>query len=497
MIELSLSEIAEIVGGRAHNGAWQRVTGTVEFDNREISPGGLFVALPGERVDGHAFAEAAVQAGAAGVLAAQEVDVPAVIVPPVRDTAASRTELALAGDTDGSGRAVLVALGKLARYVSDTLTAAGLITVGITGSSGKTSAKDLIATVLEPLGPTVAPPGSFNNELGHPWTVLRADAETTHLVLELSARGSGHIAALAELAPPRIGVVLNVGTAHIGEFGSQQAIATAKGELVEALPDSGVAILNTDDSLVSAMRARTTARVLGFGTGEDADIRARDVTLDAQARASFELVTPSGQAWVRLGLHGEHHVGNALAAAAVAYELGASLDDIATRLDAAQPRSEGRMAVRTRADGVRILDDSYNANPESMRAGLKALASMSRGSRSWAVLGELGELGSDSVSAHDDIGRLAVRLGIDKLVVVTSADSDAVAMHTGASHEGLWGEESVLVPDIDAARTLLREQLRPGDVVLVKASNAAGLSRLVDGLMAADASTAGSYGDDL
>lgn len=497
MIELSLSEIAEIVGGRTHNGGWQRVTGTVEFDNREVGPGGLFVALPGERVDGHAFAAAAVAAGAAGVLAAREVDAPAVIVPPVAETAAPGTELALAGDTDGSGRAVLAALGKLARYVSAVLADAGLTTVGITGSSGKTSAKDLIAMVLEPLGPTVAPPGSFNNELGHPWTVLRADAETSHLVLELSARGTGHIAALAELAPPRIGVVLNVGTAHIGEFGSQQAIAVAKGELVEALPERGLAVLNTDDPLVSAMRSRTSARVLGFGTGEEADIRARGVTLDEQARASFELVTPSGSARVRLELHGEHHVGNALAAAAVAYELDSPVADIAARLGAAEPRSKGRMAVRTRGDGVRILDDSYNANPESMRAGLKALASMSRGSRSWAVLGELGELGSDSVSAHDEIGRLAVRLGIDKLVVVASADSDAVAMYTGASHEGLWGEEPALVPDIDAARTLLEQQLRSGDVVLVKASNAVGLGGLADGLLATDTAATGAYGDDL
>src|SRR5699024_6336378 len=243
--------------------------------------------------------------------------------------------------------------------------------------------------------------------------------------------------------------------------------------------------------------ARTDARVLGFGTGSGADIRARNVTLDTHARASFELVTPRGAARVSLGLYGEHHVANALAAAAVAYELGTPVVDIAARLGAAKPRSAGRMAVRTRADGVRFLDDSYNANPESMRAGLKALATMSRGGRSWAVLGELSELGSDSVSAHDDVGRLAVRLGVDRLVVVASAGSDAVAIHTGASHEGLWGEEPALVPDIDAARTLLHEQLRPGDVVLVKASNAMGLGRLVDALVTTDVDAAGSHGDRL
>lgn len=484
MIELSLAEIADIVGGRPHNVGERRVGAGVEFDNRRIEPGGLFVALPGERVDGHSFAEAAVRAGAAGVLAAREVDAPAVLAAPVEHDAGPGSELALAGDHDGSGRAVLAALGILARHVADTLAGGGLRIVGVTGSSGKTSAKDLIAALLEPLGPTVAPPGSFNNELGHPWTVLRAEPRTRHLVLELSARGTGHIAALARLAPPEIGVVLNVGTAHIGEFGSREAIAAAKGELVESLPESGVAVLNVDDPLVAAMGARTGARVLGFGTGPDADIRAREVTLDSSARASFELVTPSGAAPVRLGLHGEHQVSNALAAAAVAHELGCPVDDIAARLGSAEPRSEGRMMVRTRSDGVRVLDDSYNANPESMRAGLKALASMSRGARCWAVLGELGELGADSVSAHDEIGRLAVRLNIDKLVVVARSDSDAVAMHTGASHEGSWGEESTLVPDIDAASALLREQLHPGDVVLVKASNAAGFGRLADAIVA-------------
>src|SRR5699024_10196121 len=193
VIELSLAEIAEIVGGRSHHGGWQRVTGSVEFDNREIGPGGLFVALPGERVDGDAFATDAVHDGAAGVLAAREVAAPAVIAPAVDGSTQPGSELALAGDTDGSGRAVLAALGELARHVAGSLVAGGLTVVGITGSSGKTSAKDLIAALLEPLGPTVAPPGSFNNELGHPWTVLQADAATSHLVLELSARGNGHI----------------------------------------------------------------------------------------------------------------------------------------------------------------------------------------------------------------------------------------------------------------------------------------------------------------
>ncbi|OZM74499.1 UDP-N-acetylmuramoyl-tripeptide--D-alanyl-D-alanine ligase [Amycolatopsis antarctica] len=483
MITLTMAEIAEIVGGRLHGtDGSTRVTGGVEFDSRALTGGGLFVALPGEKVDGHTFAARAVAAGAAGVLAAREVDAPAVIVPPLAEGAAHERSVALTGDTDGSGAAVLAALGALARHVVTVLARDGLAVVGVTGSSGKTSTKDLIAQLLEPLGPTVAPPGSFNNELGHPWTALRAEASTRHLVLELSARGPGHIAELAAVAPPRIGVVLNVGSAHVGEFGSRDGIAKTKGELVEALPAEGVAVLNLDDPLVAAMASRTRARVVGVGENPAAEVRAVDVTLDERARASFRLVCPQGEAAVNLPLFGEHHVGNALAAAAVALELGSPVADVARRLSSVRRRSERRMDVRTRADGLTVLNDSYNANPESVRAALKTLASMSRGRRSWAVLGVMGELGADSVTAHDEIGRLAVRLNISRLVVV--GDSAVAPMHQGACHEGSWGEESVLVPDTDAAVALLRDELRPDDVVLVKASKVAELWRVADALLA-------------
>ncbi|PRX46477.1 UDP-N-acetylmuramoyl-tripeptide--D-alanyl-D-alanine ligase [Prauserella shujinwangii] len=484
MIALSLAEIAEIVGGRLHGtDGTERVTGSVEFDSRKVGAGGLFVALPGEHVDGHGFAARAVAQGAAGVLAAREVDAPAVIVPPLPPGRAHERSVALTGDTDGSGAAVLAALATLARHVVTVLSAGELTVVGVTGSSGKTSTKDLIAQLLEPLGPTVAPPGSFNNELGHPWTALRADERTRHLVLELSARGPGHIAELAAVAPPRIGAVLNVGSAHVGEFGSREGIAKTKGELVEALPGDGVAVLNVDDPLVAAMAARTNARVVGVGEGASATVRAADVTLDERARASFRLVTPHGEAPVTLPLFGEHHVGNALAAAAVALELGSPVADVARRLSAVERRSARRMEVTTRADGVTVVNDAYNANPESMRAALKTLASMSAGRRSWAVLGVMGELGADSVSAHDEIGRLAVRLNIHRLVVVGGGDPAVAAMHHGASHEGSWGEESVLVPDTDAAVALLRAELRPDDVVLVKASKVGALWRVAEALL--------------
>jgi UDP-N-acetylmuramoyl-tripeptide--D-alanyl-D-alanine ligase len=381
----------------------------------------------------------------------------------------------------------LVALARLARAVVDRLPE--LTVIGLTGSSGKTTTKDVIAQVLEPLGATVAPPGSFNNELGHPWTALRAGTETRHLVLEMSARGPGHIAELAEIAPPRIGVVLNVGSAHVGEFGSREGIAKAKGELVEALPEDGVAVLKFDDPLVAAMAGRTKARVAGVGESLEAQVRAEDVTLDEGARASFTLVAPGGRARVTLPLHGEHQVGNALSAAAVALELGSTVDEVAERLSALELRSTRRMEVITRADGVTVLNDAYNANPESVRAALKTLASMSRGQdgqvrRSWAVLGPMAELGKDSVSAHDEIGRLAVRLDVNRLVVVGGAGSAAAPMHHGATQEGSWGEESVLVPDVGAAIDLLRAEVKPGDMVLVKASNSARLWRVADALLA-------------
>lgn len=496
MIELSLAQVAAAVDGTLHDcpDPGVLVTGPVEFDSRRVGSGSLFVALPGERADGHDHAAAAVAAGAVGVLAARPVGVPAVVVAPARGATAGSRVMALAGDTDGSGAAVLTALGRLARANVDALPE--LCVVGVTGSSGKTSTKDLIAAVLTPLGRVVAPPGSFNNELGHPWTVLRAGPATKNLVLELSARGVGHVAALCAVAPPRIGVVLNVGTAHLGEFGSREAIAQAKGELVEALPsaaDGGVAVLNADDPLVAAMAARTTARVVLVGTSARADVRAVDVRLDGQARARFLMVTAAGEVPVALAVHGEHQVGNALAAAAVGLERGAPLEQVAESLRLAVAVSERRMDVRTRADGVTVVDDAYNANPDSVRAALKALVSLSRGGgrgtprrRCWAVLGEMGELGPDAVREHDAIGRYAVRLDVSRLVVVGALGTPPEAIHRGAYLEGSWGEETVLVPDVEAALALLREEVEPGDVVLVKASKSVGLWRVADGLLDPD-----------
>ena len=503
MIELSLARIAEIVGGRltdisAEQAAATYVTGTVEFDSRAVTSGGLFLALPGARSNGHDFAAAAVAAGAVAVLAARPVGVPAIVVEPVPDAdsgaASGRTAGVLEHDADGSGGAVLAALAKLASAVAADLVEDGLTIVGITGSSGKTSTKDLIAAVLAPLGEVIAPPGSFNNELGHPWTVLRATRSTDFLVLEMSARHPGNIAALAAIAPPSIAAVLNVGTAHLGEFGTREAIAATKSELPQAVPASGVVILNADDPVVAQMAAKTAARVVRVGRCSDAseaevhaDIWAENVILDPLARAGFTLHAGGARVDVSLAVHGDHQVSNALCAAAVALECGADLVQVATALGVSGPVSRQRMQVSAREDGVTLINDAYNANPDSMRAGLKALAWMGRGgpagSRTWAVLGEMAELGEDAISEHDGIGRLAVRLDVSRLIVVGTGRPMSAMLH-GAVMEGSWGSEATAVVDADAALELLRAELRGGDVVLVKASNSAGLGALADALVA-------------
>ncbi|BBX69673.1 UDP-N-acetylmuramoyl-tripeptide--D-alanyl-D-alanine ligase [Mycolicibacterium psychrotolerans] len=486
MIALSLARIADIVGGRLadvtpEEAAETRVTGTVEFDSRAVGPGCLFLALPGARADGHDYAAAAIGAGAVAVLAARPVGVPAIVVDPV--AAEDGATGVLEHDTDGSGAAVLAALARLAAAVAAELVADGLRIVGITGSSGKTSTKDLIAAVLAPLGEVIAPPGSFNNELGHPWTVLRATPDTDFLVLEMSARHPGNIAALARIAPPSIAVVLNVGTAHLGEFGSREAIAATKSELPQAVPSSGVVVLNSDDPVVAAMADVTAARVVRVGRSPEADVWADNVTLDPLARPHFTLHAAQDEADVSLAVHGDHQVSNALCAAAVALECGASLDQVAAALATAGPVSRQRMAVTTRGDGVTIINDAYNANPDSMSAGLKALAWMGREGRTWAVLGEMAELGEDAISEHDRIGRLAVRLDVSRLVVVGTGRPMSAMLH-GAVMEGSWGSEATPVADADAALAVLRAELRPGDVVLVKASNSAGLGALADALLA-------------
>src|SRR3982751_4133613 len=410
MIELTLAEVAELTGGALTGAEGARITGRVTLDSRTVAPGDLFVAVVGERVDGHDFLGAAAAAGAVAALGTRAADaLPAVVVDdPV------------------------AALGRLAAGVHARLTAGGLRTLGITGSSGKTSTKDLLGQVLAAAGPTVSPPGSYNNDIGLPLTVLDADEATRFLVLEMGSRGPGHIARLCRVARPQIGVVLNVGSAHLGEFGSPEGTAQAKGELVEALPAGGTAVLNADDPRVLGMAPRTVARVLTTGRGAAAAVRAADVTLDDSARPRFTLVAAGEEHPVALQVVGEHQVANALSAAGAALAAGMPGAQVAEALSAAGPRSRWRMEVDRRPDGVTVVNDAYNANPESMRAALAALTGLP-GGRRIAVLGAMAELGPDAPAEHERLGRDAAAAGVD---LVLAVGADAVGIAQGASSAG-------------------------------------------------------------
>ncbi|MGY1719799.1 UDP-N-acetylmuramoyl-tripeptide--D-alanyl-D-alanine ligase [Blastococcus sp. SYSU DS0552] len=458
MIRLSLAEVAELTGGRLSVPSDGAVTGKVTLDSRAVAAGDLFVAVVGERADGHDFLGAAAAAGAVAALATRpDPALPCVVVDDPVD-----------------------ALGRLAAGVHVRLTAAGVRTLAITGSSGKTSTKDLLGQVLASAGPTVSPPGSYNNDIGLPLTVLSADVTTRFLVLEMGARGPGHIARLCRVARPEVGIVLNVGSAHLGEFGSADGIAQAKGELVEALAPEGTAVLNADDARVLGMAGRTRARVLTTGRAAQAAVRAVDVGLDENARARFTLVAGGERHPVALRVVGEHQVANALSAAGAALAVGLAPAAVAAALSAAESRSRWRMEVDRRADGVTVVNDAYNANPESMRAALAALTGLP-GERRIAVLGGMAELGPDTAAEHERLGRDAAAAGVDLVVAV---GADAVGIAEGAAAAGRRaGEESVHVPDRGAALAWLTEVLRPGDVVLVKASRSYGLELLAADLL--------------
>ncbi|MSR97250.1 UDP-N-acetylmuramoyl-tripeptide--D-alanyl-D-alanine ligase [Arthrobacter sp. BL-252-APC-1A] len=471
MIELNAAEIAAITGGELVGAAAADPSISVTSattDSREAGPAALFIAKPGEFSDGHLFVARAFEAGAELALTERPVTndagevFPGIVVPDA-----------------------VAAMGQLAAEIVRRLRAEGPLTViGITGSAGKTTTKDLLAGLLRSHGPTVAPVGSYNGEVGVPLTIFSAGHGTRYLVVEMGATGIGHITYLTDMVRPDIGVVLCVGSAHAGEFGGVENIARAKGELAEAVAPEGTVVLNGDDIRVAAMDKRTTANVLLFTSSTDdlpgnhATLRALDAGTDEQGRPVFTLEFPNGeQHRVESGLIGAHHTANLLAAAGAALAAGIAPADIAAGLSGQKAASRWRMERTDRADGVTVINDAYNANPESVRAALRTLAELGSGRRTWAVLGEMLELGDQSVTEHDAIGRYVVRLNISKLIVVGTG---ARAMHTGAVMEGSWGDESTFVSSPEEAEAVLESSLEPGDIVLFKSSNGAGLRFLGD-----------------
>lgn len=462
MIALSLTDIAHAVAGALVLGdsgltSDALVYGDSQTDSREITEGQLFFARIGEETDGHRFATQAVNSGAALLVVEREIDprVPQIVV--ANSTAA---------------------LSLLATEVLRRVQSNGELTiVGITGSNGKTTTKNLLATMVQHLGATVASEKSFNNEVGGPLTALRVQDDTRYLVAEMGASAEGEIERLVQMAPPHIGVVLSVGLAHAGEFGGIDSIFRAKSEMVLGLPDTAVAVLNREDPRVAQMADLTDARVRWFGLTPSAHVWAEDLQSDLSG-THFILHIDEESAEVQFQVLGEHHVMNALAAATVADELGLPIDQIVQVLEEVTRPAKWRMEVLGGRDGITIINDAYNASPDSMSAALKTLAQIAKpGARTVAVLGAMSELGEYSGEEHDRLGLLAVRLGISELVVV---GPEARRLHISSINEGSWDRESVFFNTQEEALRHLTATLRTNDTVLVKSSNSAGLRFLGD-----------------
>ena len=461
MIRLSLNEIASIVDGTLF-GEDAEVFGGVETDSRLVSAGSLFVAKPGEVTDGHNFIGSAAALGAAGVIVERRITSESIPQILVQDS--------------------VKALGLLAKEVLARVRAAGnLQVVGITGSNGKTSTKNMLRAILSEFGETIAPIESYNNEVGAPISVLKVSETTRYLVAELGAGGLGSIAYLADIIKPDIGVVLKVGLAHAGAFGGIEVTAKIKSELVQALKPENTFVYNADDGEVRAMLNLTEAQPVSFGTNPDSDFYFSNVDLSI-AGTSADIHYPDGEvSRITLKILGEHQLMNSTAAIAVSEQLGLPRSEVRLALEKMELAERWRMQLTNRADGISIINDAYNASPDSMKAALQTLAHLGKsGRRTIAVLGEMAELGEFSRDAHDEIGRLVVRYNIDRLIVVGEG---AKLIHMGAMFEGSWDGESIFFDSSSEALTHIREMLVPGDIVLVKSSKSANLRHLGDDLL--------------
>ncbi len=447
-MERSAQWIADAVGGRLV-GPDVAVTGPIVTDSREAGAGSLYIARRGETSDGHDYAASALERGAVALLVERVLDL---------DPAVAQIEVAESTE----------ALGALARaHLADLRSRGPLRVIAMTGSAGKTTTKDLLYSILRADAPTVAPKLSFNNEVGLPLTVLTADEDTRWMVLEMGASGPGHIAYLTRIAPPDVAIELMVGHAHLGGFGSVEGIANAKAELLTGSVEGASAILNADDPRVLAMAPLAKGPVRTFSAKGDpnADVRARDIAIDDHGRARFVLEAPEGTGAVRLGVVGAHHVNNALAAISGALVLGLDLDAVLAAVNGQGALSPHRMdVVDLEIGGVpfTLIDDAYNANLDSMRAGLAALETIGEGRPKFAVLSEMLELGEESAALHREVGAMAALAGAKSLVVL-GADAPHYL-------EGARGVEGEAVGDVEAAADALCARLEPRSVVLVKGS---------------------------
>jgi len=456
MIPLTVADIARIIGADIVGLDPDAVITEVPvIDSRRVEPGTFFVALPGERVDGNNYAKEAINNGARFAITTLNLGIPSLVV-------------------EDAG----VALTTLARAVRDQIKHCTFI--GITGSHGKTTTKDLLGHVLGVAGECIVPPGSFNNEVGVPLTILHVTPQSKFCVVEMGARHMGDIAELCTIAKPHIGIVLVVGTAHLGEFGSREAIARTKGELIDSLPDHGVAILGTYDPLTPHMGEGSSRKRITFGEKSSCDVRAADLEF-REGLAHFDLVSESGRAPVALRLLGAHQVANALAAAAAALEVGISIESVAAALSTAEPASKWRMELHDVREYL-LINDTYNANPESVKAALQTLVHLTqeRGGASWAILGKMHELGESERAEHLQIGRLASELGVDHLISVgTDLYLEGLELDPNAGDEMLT--HYVLTQE-EALEML--QHVQAGDVLLVKASRAEHLDELSEKLLA-------------
>ena len=462
MIAISLKEIAEVIEAEIVGDSSIIITGSVETDSRLVTKGSLFVAKPGELTDGHLFVSSAIEKGAVAAIVERQLteDIAQLIV---KDS--------------------VVALGLLAKYVVAKVKALGTLKViGVTGSNGKTTTKNMLREVLSTKGETIAPEESFNNEVGAPYSMLRINEQTKFLVVELGAGGLGSIRYLAQMCEPDIGIELKVGLAHAGEFGGIEVTERIKAELVEELSSEGIALLNTDDERVKRMSEKTKAKVSTFGLSADAQYRADDLAVSIQG-TSFTFITPEGnRSHVQLQILGEHHVYNALAALATAELLGVDRSQAIAALEQMKLAEKWRMELNVASSGLTVINDAYNSSPDSMRAALQTLAQLGRqtGKKTVAVMGEMAELGEFSAHEHDAIGRIAVRLNLGQVVVVGKA---AKLIHMGASQEGSWDGESQYFDEISDALGYLRGMLTGDEIVLVKSSKSANLRYLGDDLL--------------